>query len=204
MNFEYDESAIAQADKAADRLTEGGAYVGQFTSVEGMESEGGAKGLTFNFESPGVGTTSFALWTQGKDGKPTFSVAQVQAMMFLVGIKALKAVPGKVMKWEANEKGQREKVEGEGDTYPDLCKKPIGVVLQKELYTTGKGSTGERMNLYGLFQPETKLMASEIKDRKTTPVKLARLLAGLKVKDARKAVSEEPAQPSMGIAAEGY
>lgn len=202
MEFEYDEKQVAEADKAADRITEQGPYIGKFTAVEGVTSEGGAQGMYFEFESPGLGTTSFTLWTVGKDGKPTFSVAQVQALMFLFGLKKLKSVAGKVTKWETTANG-REKVEGEGDTYPDLCGKPIGIVLQKELYSTNKGATGERMNFYGAFQAETKLMASEIKDRKTTPVKLDRLIKGLKVKDGRKAQPAEAAQPAMGALAEG-
>lgn len=201
MEFEYDAERAASADKAADRITEQGAYIMSFPIVEGFTTDGGAKGMRFHCDAKGVGTAQFTLYTHSKEGKETFGVAQVDAMMCLLGLKRLKSVTGPVKKWEGN-----ELVDSEGDRYPDLEGKDIGVVLQTEKYPKQNGTTGERFNLYGLFQAETKLMASEIKERKTTPVKLDRLLKGLKVKDTRKPQADEAAQPSMGgaLAEGGY
>lgn len=202
MDFEYNEKQVQEADKAADAITESGTYVGTFTAVNGIDAASGAKGLQFNFNAPGIGDTSFNLYTHGKDGNEIFGMNQVQAIMFLCGVKSLKATKGKVEKWEEVE-GKRAKVEVEGNTYPALCAKPIGLVLQKELYTTNKGGSGSRINLYGTFQAETQLMSSEIKNKVTKPVKLARLIAGLKTKDSRKAATPESAQPSMGALPDG-
>lgn len=203
MDFEYNEKQVQEADKAADAITESGAYIGKFTQVNGIEAASGAKGLEFHFTSPGVGDASFNLYTHGKDGKEIFGMNQVQAIMFLCGAKSMKAVKGKMDKWEENAEGKRVKVEADGDTYPALCEKPIGVVMQKELYTTNKGGSSSRINLYGTFQAETQFMSSEIKNKATKPVKLARLLAGLKTKDSRKAAQSESAQPSMGALPDG-
>jgi hypothetical protein len=134
-----------------------------------------------------------------------FGKAQVDAIMFLLGLKSLKSVPGKVQRWVDNDKGEREKMEVDGRVFPDLCNRSIGIVLQKELYSKKASSgDGQRMSLYGLFQPETKLMMSEIKERKSKPEKLDRLLKGLKTKDTRKAPEAEPSQPAIGAGAGDY
>ena len=198
MDYEFNEQQVQEADKAADALTDCGAYIGTFTAVNGIDAASGAKGLEFHFTANGVGETAFNLYTHGKDGQEIFGMNQVQAIMFILGVKSLKATKGKVTKWEDDGTGKRAKVEGEGDTYPALCGKAVGVVMQRELYTTGKGGSGARMNLYGVYQAETKLMASEIRNKVQKPQKLDRLLTGLKTKDSRKAAQVESAQPSMG------
>lgn len=206
VSYAYDETNAAKADKAADTITEGGAYIGKFVRAEATKSEKtGTQGIVLAFEAPGSGNAEFTLWTRKEDGTEVFGMAQVQAIMFLLGVKSLKSVKGKITKWEEVEGKGRQQVETEGNTFPDLCGKPIGIVLQKELYSKqgGKGD-GSRMGLHGLFQPETKLMMSEIKERKTSPVKLERLLKGLKVKDTRKSDASEPGQPSMGTIGGDY
>lgn len=204
ISYDYDEANAVKADDAASRLTDNGAFVGVFKSAEAVKSDKtGTHGIAFVFDSPGNGNAEFTLWTRKADGSDVFGKAQVDAIMFLMGLKGLKGVTAKVQRWAENDKGDREKMEVDGKVFPDLCNRPIGVVLQKELYS-GKNGSGERMNLYGLFQPETKLMMSEIKERKTTPVKLERLLKGLKTKDSRKAQADEPAQPAIGAGAGDY
>lgn len=204
VSYDYDEAAATKSDKAADTITEGGPYVGKFLAAEAtVSAEKGTHGVKLSFEAPGNGKAEFTLWTKGEDGTKYFGFDQLQGLMFLMGVKSLRSVKGKVTKWEDVD-GTRKQVEGEGDTFPDLCNKPIGLVFQQELYTTNKRATGTRLNLYGAFQPETKLMMSEIKERKTTPVKLERLLKGLKVKDTRKGETAEPTQPSLGVGAGDY
>lgn len=203
-DYSYDEANAVRADDAASKITDNGPFVGAFTKAEATTSDRtGAHGIVLGFESPGIGNAEFTLWTKSADGVAFFGKAQLDAIMFLIGLKNVKGTPTIVERWVEGPKG-REKQEVEGTQYLDLLKKPIGVVLQKELYTTGTGGTGERMNLVGLYQPETKLMMSEIKDRKTTPVKLDRLCRGLKTKDSRKAQAAEPSQPSIAGGAGDY
>lgn len=201
ISYEYNEAEAVKADNAASRISEQGPYVGKFTKAEAIESKGGTHGIAFTFDSPGCGTVEFSLYTQKSDGAVCFGMNFVQAAMFLMGVKSLKASVGKVSKWSETE-GKR--VEEDGDVFPDLCGKPIGIVLAKELITTGKGNDSARFNLEGLFQAETRLMMSEIKEKKTTPVKLDRLVKGLKVKDSRTKVDAQPAQPAIGAAAGDY
>lgn len=197
-NYAYDEKGAIRADDAASRLSENGPYVGVLTKAQGtVSAEKGTRGVILGFDSPGQGNAEFTLWTKSADGVEYFGKAQLDAIMFLVGIKGtLKAQAATVEDW-VDVGGKREKQEVEGKIYPELIGKHLGIVFQKELYSTNKGATGERINPVGFFQPETKLMMSEIKERKTTPVKLDRLVRGLKTKDSRKAQAAEPAQPSV-------
>lgn len=199
IEYEYNEASAAKADDAASRISEPGAFVGKFNKVFAIEAKSGAKGLTFEFESPGNGTSEFSIYTHSADDKPFFGESMRNALLMLLGLKKMTSEPGEALVWVDG-----QKITQEVDCFPALCGKPIGIVLQKELYTKGNGDrSGVRFGLYGLFQAETKLMASEIKEKKTTPVKLERLLKGLKVKDSRKPEVAEPGQPSVGMGAVG-
>lgn len=201
-DYSYDEDSAVKADAAASRINEGGGYVGVLTKAEAVTAQSGTRGIDFTFEQKGGGNATFTLWTKKESGESAFGKAFVDSMLFHFGMKTLKGVVGKVEKWVDSDKG-RVKEEADGTVYPDLCNKPIGVVLEKELTSKKNGSDSFRFNLVGLFGAETKLMMSEIKERKSTPAKLDRLLKGLKVKDSRKAAANEPAQASLGGAAEG-
>jgi hypothetical protein len=195
VEFSYDPEAAGKADDVANRIDTSAAYVGQFKLVHAFASSKGTAGLHFEFGSPGGGTASFDCYTHKEDGTPVFGNNQVQAMMAILGLKGLKSDVGKYEAWDKDE-GKR--LETEGDTFPDLCGKDIGLVLQKEKYTKGNGSEGFRMNLYGVFHPVTKFTASELKEKKAKPEKLEKMLRALKDKDSRTPTTAEPSQPQVG------
>lgn len=200
-SYEFDERAATKADDAASRIAENGAYPGHFKKAWAVtSSRTGTEGIAFSFDSPGQGTAEFTLWTRKEDGTEIFGWNQVSAIMFLLGIKSLTSERGMIEMWD-EDVGKR--IEQEGDVFPALCNKPIGLVLQKEWYSKDNGGDGSRMNLYGVYDSATKLMMSELKEKKTTPVKLERLLKGLKTKDSRKAAANEPHQPALG-GVDGY
>jgi hypothetical protein len=205
-DYTFNDAAITKADKNAARVTEGGAYLGHFNSAAAITTDGGAKGIEFEFENNDGGKVNFTVYTVGKSGQATFGADQVAGLHFLLGGKGtLRGAPGKVMKWDGPD-GHREKVEADGTIYPSLIGKPIGLILEKEL--TGKRSdAGEkfRFNLYGAFDTTTKLTASEIKERKSVPQKVDKMLRGLKTRDGRKGDANEPGQPSIGASlGDGY
>jgi hypothetical protein len=201
LEYQYNEVAALEADKAASRITEGGAYVGAFKKVWAVEADSGAQGIGFVFESPGNGTIEFTQYTIGKDGNEIRGANFVNAMMFMLGLKSLKSETGTI---EVYDKDQGRRVEIEGEVFPTMCGKPLGLMFQRELrsYTnpqTGVSKNQDNLNLEAVFQPETRLLLSEIKERKTTPVKYDRMLKMCsKVKDNRKAEAAEPSQPSVG------
>jgi hypothetical protein len=202
-NYDFDEAAASRSDDVANRIDQCGAFIGTFKKVNAFLSSKGTEGIHFEFDVPGGGAASFDCYTRKMDenGNPKtlFGLNQVQAMMAILKVRGLQSKPGKVEVWEDG-----KKVEADGDVFPDLEGKRIGLVLQKELYDKNNGEDGFRMNLFGVFDAESRLTASEIKERKAQPEKLERMLRGLKVKDSRKAKIAEPAQPSLNVGAGDY
>lgn len=194
-NYEYDPDAASKADDVASRIDTSAAYIGQFKSVHAFKSSKGTEGMHFEFTSPGGGSAGFDLYTRKEDGTVVFGMNQLQAMMAILGLRGLRAQQGM---FEAYDFDEGKRVEKTGEIFPDLCGKTIGLVLQKEKYTKNNGQEGYRMNLFGIFHPDSRLTASEIKERKAQPEKLEKMLRGLKDKDTRRAVTAEPAQPSVG------
>lgn len=195
----FNEELAGKADDFANRLDTSGAYIGTFLRAEATTSQAGTEGIVFEFDGGSAGKTEFTLWTRKEDGSTAFGMNFVQALMLMFGLRNLRSVAGKVMRWDEDANGR---VEQDGEVFPDLVGKRIGVVLQKELTTKRSGGDSYRMNLYGVFHHESKLTASEIRERKVQPAKLDKLLKSLKDKDNRKA-SAEPAQPSMAPAPSG-
>jgi len=201
--YDYDEQAAGHADDIANRIDQSNAYIGTFKRVEAITTGKGTEGIHFEFEAPGGGSTSFDLYTRKPDDngdmKTLFGLNLVQALMCILGVRGLKSSPGKVGAWEDG-----KRVEVDGERFTDLEGKKIGVVLQRENYTKQAGGDSYRMNLYATFHPESRLTASEIKERKVQPEKLERVLRGLKNKDSRKAATAEPAQPPLTAPAGDY
>lgn len=196
VNYDYDPDAASKADDVASRIDTSAAYVGQFKVVHAIKSERtGTEGIHFEFTSPGGGSASFDVYTRKGDGTPTFGNNQIQAMMAILGLRGLTSRVGKFEAWDFDE-GKR--VEVEGEVFPDLVGKDIGLVLQKEKYTKNDGKEAFRMNLYGVFHPVSRLTSSELKEKKAVPEKLEKMLRSLKDKDSRKAVAPETPQPQVG------
>ena len=201
-SYDYDEKAASHADDVANRIDTGGPYIGVFKRAEAtVSAQKGTEGITLEFEVPGGGSVENTLWTRKSDGSSIFGDNMVQAIRLILGVKgSMNSVPGKVMVWE-----EGKKVEADGEVFPQLCGKRIGVVFQKELFTKNNGQEGWRMNLYGVFDADSKLTASEIKEGVKEPKKLERLVrSAQKVKDSRVAAAAEPAQPAVGAAAGDY
>lgn len=200
-NYAYDPEAAGKADDVASRIDTNGAYIGTFKVVHTIKSERtGTEGIHFEFNSPGGGSAMFDVYTRKEDGTATFGMNQINAMMSILGLRGLTTTEGE---FEGFVDGKRETVRGE--IFPDLMNKQIGLVLQKEMYTKQDSKEGFRMNLYGIFHPESRLTASELKDKKTQPEKLEKMLRSIKTKDSRKPASNEPAQPAAaGVTEGGY
>lgn len=196
--YKYDEASASRADDAASRVTDGGAYVGAFTYAWDVDTQKGGKGIKLGFNVPGTGNCELAIYTMDAEGKANFGKHFLDAMMFFFGLGGLEVKNGKVEKWDDEAK---KRVETDGKVFPQLVGKPIGLVLRREIYSReSDGASAERLNLEGVFSPETRLMFSEIKDHKTKPEKLDKLLKIVsKPKDSRKNRGNggEAAQPSM-------
>lgn len=70
--------------------------------------------------------------------------------------------------------------------YPSLMGKRIGLLLQKELATNNNtGADTERLNIFGVFEADSGLTASEILDKKTEPQQLEKIVTALMAKPIR-------------------
>ncbi|MCJ9708935.1 hypothetical protein LWS69_07840 [Bordetella hinzii] len=65
--------------------------------------------------------------------------------------------------------------------FTELLGKPVGLLFVMEEYRPGKW----RPNLAGVFQATTELVASEILERKTQPLQLAKMVQALRDKPLR-------------------
>lgn len=194
-NYDYDPDAGSKADDVAGRIDTSAAYIGTFKSAHAIESDRThTVGIHFEFVSPGGGMTGFDIWTRKEDGSTIFGWNQLQAMMAIMGLRGLRSVPGVYEGWQD---GKRATLKGE--IFPDLVDKPIGLVLQKELYTKQDGGNSFRMGLHAIFNPTSRLTASELKEGKVKGEKLEKILRSLKDKDSRTKAAPEPAQPAAGV-----
>ena len=196
MDFEYDDNAVDRADRNANRINESGPYIGKINRAMALESEGGAAGVTLEFETVEGGQITFDTYMVGKEGQDLFGKDIMMGLAYLLGAKGFKGESGTVSAW-VNEGDKRIKAEVQGVRYPTLEGKLIGIFLQKEV-STYKGKNQEKMTLFGSFDPTTKLTSTELKNRKTKPEAYAKMLKNCKDRDNRKADKAEPAQPGIG------
>lgn len=193
VQYEYDEEAASRAEDG--RIDFSAAFIGKFKRAWHVISGGkGTQGVKLEFEAPGAMTT-LTLWTYNGAGEKLPDYNRLAAFQTLFSLKGLKSRSGMVPGYD--DEGKR--IEEKGEIFPDLCDKPIGLILQREDYTredTHKDSW--RLNILCSFHPSTKLTASEIREGKTEAKKYERILRGLKDKDSRTAGKSEPSQPSQG------
>lgn len=201
MTIKFDATVADMADRAANRITEPGKYIGKFTDVQLVTSQRkGTKGLNLFFESNDGGKLNLSLWYKhGDNGSAEGAVigygySILQALMQLVGGKAFNPKPATV---EVYDTISKTRIDVPGENWPDACDKQIGVVLEQENYTSNSGVINRKFNLVGVFEAATGLMVSEINARKVKPEKLNRLLAGLRIKTST-TVAKQPPSPSEG------
>lgn len=186
--YDLDTTAARKADQTGNRINEIGKYIGTFTQAEDVTASTGTKGLGLRFESNGQ-TTNLSLYTRKSNGDEIMGYQALMAIMTCMKLRGIKPVSGVVKYWDmdANAEAQRN-----GSVFPDLCNKPIGLLLETEDYPKTAGGIGTRMVIAGIFQPSTELTAGEILDKKTVPEQLAKMVARLRHRPAKAAKSAAP------------
>lgn len=175
--YALDTQAARKADNTGSMIKEIGKYVGQFTQAEDLTAPKGTKGIAFRFESQSGQKAQLSLYTIMKNGDKIMGFETLMAIMTCLKLRNIDPKPGTVKFWNSDARAEETK---QGTVFPDLCGKPIGVLLETEDYEKQDHSIGTRMVLKGVFQAETELTATEILDHKTTPEQLARMVAGLR------------------------
>lgn len=192
MRIELDGNAARKAE-STPRIDTTGAYVGIFTKARKITAKTGAVGIEFEFLDTATEATAdfLTIYTHKADGTPTYGLNAINALMACLKLRSIDSGTIKADVWDENE---RKKVPQQVEGFPDLMNKAIGVLLQAEEYFTNQGERRERMTLVGFFEATSRLMASEILDRKVTPQALDRFIKSMpEVKKAK-------AQPQSGYA----
>lgn len=176
-SYTADPAAARQAN-ANNYIDQSGKYIGEFTLAEAVTSRNNTEGIEFSFKNQdGQQANYLTLWTYNSNGEPLYGYKVLCAIMAVMGIQGLQPKQGTIKDANGN---PRQVV-----AFPELHKKPIGLVLQKVLYTKNDGKDGYKFNIFAPFQASTELMAKEVLDGATQPKALAGIIASLKDKDER-------------------
>jgi hypothetical protein len=192
------------ADNIASGIKDSGKYIGVITRAEQLKSAKGTIGLGISFKADTGKTADYLdLWHTKADGETLSSLKTVNAILCCAKVSEARDGMIQCEKWNA-EARQREKVSVPG--YPDLMGKRIGFLLQQTLETDQDGKDREKMQIFGVFNAETELTASEIFAKKTNPERLSSMLDALMsrpVRDNRKA-AKKTATASQSRASGGF
>lgn len=193
------ESAIA-ADSIASGIREAGKFVGVITRAEKLTSEKGTVGLGLSFKADNGQTADYLdLYHTKKEGDALSGLKTVNAVMCCAKVKEAKDGMIQCEKWN-DAHGKREMVSVPG--YPDLMGKRIGFLFQKTIEDGYNGGADrERIAIFGVFNAETELTASEMFGQKTKPERLSAMLDALlarPVHDKRKPGAKRPAASGNG------
>lgn len=188
------ESAIS-ADSIASGIREAGKFVGLITRAEKLTSEKGTQGLGLSFKADSGATADYLdLYHTKGDGTALSSMKTINAIMCCAKVAEAKDGMIQCEKWNRAH-GVREKVSVPG--YPDLMGKRIGFLFQKVLETGQDGNDREKIEVFGVFNAETELTASEMFGKKTKPERLTAMLDALlarPVHDKRKPAARSAAR----------
>lgn len=187
--YALDTKAAQKADQTGNRINEIGKYVGTFTQAEDITAGTGTKGLALRFDVNGQ-TANLSLYTKKESGETLMGFDVLMAMMTCLKLRNIEPKDGTVKFWDRETSSEETRA---AKVFPDLCGKPIGLLLETEGYYKKDGSVGTKMVIANVFQAGTELTASEILDRKTVPELLPKLVARLHHRPA-KAAKASPAQ----------
>jgi len=144
MEFVFEQQYAMAADQGG-YISEKGVYEGVLTKAELFTTQNGAKGVEFAFESSsGEKADYMKIYTRKNNGEISFGYGIVQSLLGLLNLKKVNIV-----------------LNGEKNTMPELCYKPIVVALQKEEYVKSDGGVGYKMNILHFFDPKTRQTYSE-------------------------------------------
>lgn len=194
MGLQLNANDARQGDTVSNVIRDAGEYVVTITRAEKLLSRNEVEGVGLSVRADDGATANYLdLYTVKPDGTKLRGYHLVQALLCCTRVK--NADEGRITfeKWDANE---RRLVPVQGEGYPSLMGKRIGVFLQRELQThQTTGEPVERLNLIGVFEASTGLTATEILDGKTKPEraeKYRQIIAKTPVRDTRKNTRSTP------------
>lgn len=199
MSLKLNSNEARQADNHTSVIRTTGKYVGVITRAEKLLSKKNTEGLGISFKSDDGATANYLdLYTVNADGDVLPSNSTAQAILCCTRVKEANEAEIEVEKWDSEAKQTyKAKVIG----YPSLVGKRVGFLLQQELSTnTMTGKDVDRVVIYGVFEADTELTASEILDKKTQPEKLEKIVQSLMARPVndRRTNKSNPVAASAG------
>lgn len=198
MGLQLNANDARQGDTVSNIIRETGEYVAVITRAEKLLSKNGVEGVGLSIRTDdGASANYLDLYTIKPDGTKLRGYHLVQALLCCTRVK--NADEGRITfeKWDSNE---RRLVPIQGDGYPALMGKRVGVFLQQELQIHQvTGETVDRLNLIGVFEASTGLTATEILDGKTKAEraeKYRQIIAKTPIRDSRKNGKSAPTKPA--------
>ncbi len=171
--YQLDANEARKADSTGNAIKDLGKYIGTFTQAEDVTAQTGTKGVALTFESNGQ-KTRFSLYTKKSNGETIMGFQALMAIMACLKLRNINPAQGQIKSYDYETKTDVVKI---GTVFPELCNKPIGILLETEEYINKKDELRTRMVFAGAFQAGTELTASEILDQKTQPEQLAKMVA---------------------------
>lgn len=197
--YALDTNAARQADRTGAFINEIGKYTGTFTQAVDVTAKTGTKGIAFQFESDGQ-KANLPIYTMRANGEKIMGYQILSAIMTCIGMRQLSPKAGNFKRYDFD---ARQEITEQGQVFPDLCGKPIGLLLETEDYLNGNGDARTRMVIAGVFQADTELTASEILDRKTQPEQLEKMVARLRHRPMKVTQQSSHSGPPAGHPASG-
>ncbi|MGQ5522954.1 hypothetical protein ACUHMQ_06790 [Chitinimonas sp. PSY-7] len=198
-SYEIDVQAARKADEKSSRISSTGNYIGTFKHAIARTSQiKGTEGVELHFETADKQEARFTLWTFKGTGEPLSGFNTLQAILTCLQIRNINAVPSRAELYDRNTGGKSMQ---NVHQYTDLIGKPIGLLLQlapEEYVKQGTVAIANKIEIFGVYQANTSLVASEILSKSSKPDKLAKMIAALKDRPLRKL----PAQ--VNVAANDY
>lgn len=196
--YALDTNAAKGAENTGARITEMGKYKGKFTRAQHIVAKNtGTLGIDFDFVSDSGQKARFSIYTRKEDGTTIYGFKQLNAIMACLSLRGLN--DPQMKKCKVYDYNLKREVEIEVPQFGELLEKPIGLLFAMEEYDAGKW----RPNLAGVFQAGTELVASEILDRKTQPLQLAKMVQALRDKPMRSGGGGSMADGNRALAEAG-
>jgi len=176
---------VNKARKAGNytaQIETSGAYVGIFTEVRFVKPPWGGEALEFSFQTiDGLKADYISVPTKDEKNDVIESGDNMaNALLMCAGLQDHSRVQTTGKVWDG-----KAMVDGQIEISPELISVPIGVVLEKKLYTKKNGNTGVSWRMVTCFNSTTKQTAKEI-DEGTDAAAVDDILKTLSDKDNRK------------------
>lgn len=198
--YALDANEARKADNTGSTIRELGKYTGKFLQAEDITASTGTKGIALTFEANGQ-KTRFSLYTKRSNGETIMGFQALMAIMTCLGLRNIEPKQGTITFWDNDAHAEKTK---QGTVFPDLCNKPIGILLETEDYINRNNELRTRMVFAGTFQAGTEFTASEILDRKTKPEQLEKIVAYLRHRPVKAAKGAAPAASKAAPAGSGF